>query len=68
MATAQAVTKPVVEEVDDIFEEVDTFEGRGDWTAERHEILDVLSKEEITAELLKLQEEYSDTLTVKTYI
>lgn len=56
MTTAHATIDPTVHE---------DFVRRGDWTEERHEILEKLSNEEIDADILRLQEKYAETLTVK---
>jgi len=40
-----------------IFEEADKFKKRGNWTEERHEILEKLSMEEITADIMRIQAE-----------
>jgi len=56
MATAHATAAPTVHE---------DFVKRGDWTKERHEILEKLSNEEIDADILRLQGEYAETLTIK---
>jgi len=54
MVTAQTATTPIID--DDIFEEVDKFEKRGDWTKERHEKPE-RSAEEVDADILRLQAE-----------
>jgi CRISPR/Cas system endoribonuclease Cas6 (RAMP superfamily) len=53
MAMVLATPEPVID--DDVFEEVDKFEKQGDWTEERHNILEKLSMEEIAAEILQGQ-------------
>jgi len=58
MATVQAASEPAID--DDVFEEVDGFEKTGNWTEERHEILEKLSMEEIAAEALRIQAEHPE--------
>lgn len=59
MAMVHAAHDPVIED-DGIFEEVDKFEKQGDWTEDRHEILETLSMDEIAAEALRIQAEHPE--------
>jgi len=58
MAMLQATPESVSD--DELFAEVDSFEKTGDWTEERHEILEKLSMEEIAAEILQGQAEHPE--------
>jgi len=58
MTMLQATPESVTD--DDLFEEADNFEKTGDWTEERHEILEKLSMEEIAAEILQGQAEHPE--------
>ena len=60
MATVRAISEPVID--DDIFEEVDSLEKEGDWTEERKEVLKNLTGAEIDAGIMRLQEEFAETL------
>jgi L-ribulose-5-phosphate 3-epimerase UlaE len=55
MTAAHAATEPGIDLVDDVFDEADKFECRGDWTEERKEILKNVTGEEIDAEIMRLQ-------------
>ena len=54
--------------VDNVFEEADKFECRGDWTEERNEVLKNLTGAEIDAEIMRLQAAHPERLTVKAYM
>jgi hypothetical protein len=58
MVTAQAIPATIID--DDIFEEVDKFEKRGNWTEERKEVLKNITGEEIDAEVMRLQAEHPE--------
>ena len=60
MAIVHAIPEPAID--DDIFEEADSFEKEGNWTEDRKEILKNLTGAEIDAGIMRLQEEYAETL------
>jgi len=77
MATIQAATEPVITEPiidesmaeeDALFDEIDKFEKRGNWTEDRKEILKNLTGAEIDAEIMRLQAAHPERLTVKAYM
>jgi len=55
MAKVHAEPEPLIG--GNIFEEADKFKKRGNWTEERHAILEKLSMEEITADIMRIQAE-----------
>jgi len=59
MAMVRTAREPVIDD-DALFEEADKFEKEGDWTEERHEILEKLSMGEIIAEILQGQAEHPE--------
>jgi len=51
---------------DDIFDEVDRFKKRGDYTAERKELLKNVTGAEIDAEVMRLQAEHPERFLSRT--
>jgi len=58
MTPVQAMPESVID--DDVFKVVDSFEKTGNWTEERHEILEKLSMEEIAADIMRIQAEHPE--------
>jgi len=61
MAMTHTIPEPLIDaEEEALWEEVDNFKKRGNWTEERHEILEKLSMEEIAADIMRIQAENPD--------